>query len=476
MKRMGRPPVVKALNKEKGCFSVMTASNGSEIRLEHVTKPSTHSNSSCSCVESCPDIAIAGQRSDVKITFPGAIERAWRTRDAVATRMIPKSPCDVKFLSPENADIANFIASPDGFFEVHRHFMIGGSFLPSFHRAILLLLDHSPTLILDAYSMAVKMLQRCRSWPNRTPDVGDAGLDKAAHYVGMLGRLTAAAMDHMHCAAVTSMLGQLILVHNSMMRAPNANIICQGTLLAIKPWLPALVEESDMDAISLTLISLNTILCLLHRGIPVFRMPETERLIVDRYLGLTAPLLPMLYDLCVCSHDSKAIALHDDLDNDREDPYTDVERRIYAWEPRVPYNLHAVYEASEAHIMLAQCRLYRLTALLIIHRLRYPLGTEDERAVILADSILDEMRALPSRSVEGTTGFGLDFPLLVAMVERPERAEQIHRTYDPYRFRLTMFSEETRQFARDVRAAYDSGFRGLWLDLVPEWLHGAFLP
>jgi hypothetical protein len=472
---MGRPPVIKALSEEKGCFSVMTASNSSETRLEQVTTSSTHSNSSCSCAESYPNIAIAGQGLDVKTFFTGAVERAWKTRDAAAIR-IPKSPRNVKFLSPRNADIANYISSPAGFFEVHRHFMIGGSFLPSFHRAILLLLDHSPRLMLDAYSMAVKMLQRCRSWPSATPDPGDAGLDKAAHYIGMLGRLTASAMHHVHCAALTSMLGQLILVHNSMMRAPNANIICQGTLLAIKPWLPALVEESDMDAVSLTLISLNTILCLLHREIPVFRMPETERLIVDRYLGLTAPLLPMLYDLCVCSHHSKSKAVNDPPGDGQEDQYTDVEHRIYAWEPRIPYNLHAIYEAPEAQNMLAQCRLYRLTALLIIHRLRYPLGTEDERAGILADSILDEMRTLPSRSVEGTTGFGLDFPLLVAMVERPEPAEKIHRTYDPYRFRLTMFSEETRQFARDVRSAYDTGFRGLWLDLVPEWLHGAFLP
>ncbi len=95
-------------------------------------------------------------------------------------------------------------------------------------------------------------------------------------------------------------------------------------------------------------------------------------------------------------------------------------------------------------------------------------------AYCYADSILNDLSCMRTWPRGGATGLGLDFPLLVAMLEIPDRGEEMFRDLDKLRFR--QHSKESLEFVRSVRTAYESGYGGLWFDLVSEHLEVPILP
>ncbi|KAJ6118880.1 hypothetical protein N7471_013500, partial [Penicillium samsonianum] len=136
-----------------------------------------------------------------------------------------------------------------------------------------------------------------------------------------------------------------------------------------------------------------------HREIPIIRLDPQRRVIVDRYLGLCATLLPHFYDICECSNvlkiEAPAIgsesysAIHDRLDG--------IEETIRRWRPQTPTGLFNSYGQNAVSSMVTQANVYRLAGLLIIHRLRYPLGVEDEAGGNLQLEYFLNWHSLPSR-------------------------------------------------------------------------------
>ncbi|ETS85173.1 hypothetical protein PFICI_03198 [Pestalotiopsis fici W106-1] len=368
------------------------------------------------------------------------------------------------------------LESTEVFFAVHRPFMLGRSFLPEFHSVVRRLFARSPQVLADAYTVAMSLLS--------SRHATFRGLDEHDLAIGIhcLERLmgSPSCISRAEDAAVILLLGQAMHVYNELIPTPDSQIITRGTLLSVQRWFPSLLERPDLDVVTLTPVLTDTVECLIRREIPVIRVPTATRCIVDRFAGLSSSLLPLLYELCERSYEAKLNGTEPSLvDAERipypdKDPYHDIECKISRWQPQLPPHFFTKYSSFEVSVILAQAQCYRLAALLVIHRLRFPLGVEDAAAQVYAGEILHELSLLKSWPADAATGLALDFPLLVATLEQPEPGIEIYKAFEPFRFRR-QHSLELLDFIHFVTTQRQSGFKGLWFDLARNQLLGVTL-
>ncbi|KAH8733977.1 hypothetical protein BGZ61DRAFT_445635 [Ilyonectria robusta] len=363
------------------------------------------------------------------------------------------------------------LATKEGFFDAHRQFMLGRSFIDEYQHAVQLLFTRAPQALGLVYSATLHLLNHRKERPGGVegPDVslGSQCLGWLIH--------GSSRIKEMEDAAVVLMMGQTLMVYNTLLPSPSSRTIIRGALLSTMNWYPTLLQQPNLDPITLTPILLDTVDCLIRRQTPIVRFPTAGRLIVDRLIGLCSTLLPLLFDLCDQSHQAKIKASTLPLAGSNSDPYIDLERKISSWTPRLSPDLFLKYQASEIAAMSAQARSYRTAALLIIHRLRFPLGTEDSVGYSYAESILNELSFMKHWPIDGATGLGLDFPLMVAMLEIPSSAMELFRAFDTLRYQRHL-SESFIEFVGSIRKAYDEGYGGLWLDLVTDEVLDLMIP
>lgn len=365
------------------------------------------------------------------------------------------------------------LGTAEGFFEAHRTFVLGPSFVDDFQSAVQRLFARSSQVLADAYSIALKLMGSRHA---TSPGLDSQDLALGSHCLQKL-MPGSSSIAHPEDAAVIVLLGQALLVYNTLISSPATHVITRGILLSVKNWYPSLICRAYLDPVTLTPVLMDTIECLVRREMPVIRLPVLDRCIIDRFLGLRSSLLPLLYELCERSYQAKTSELveHRSPSDPNEDGhYCEIDRKIRAWTPQLPSDFFTAYSSLESAIMLAQARSYRLAALLVIHRLRFPFGTEDLAAQRYADDILRELSILKAWPPDAATGLGLDFPLLVATLELPGPGWDIYKVYEPLRFRR-QHSEEILDFITFVTAAREDGFNGLWFDLVQDRLHGITL-
>jgi hypothetical protein len=369
--------------------------------------------------------------------------------------------------------VNHVLETAEGFFEVHRTFMLGRSFVDEFQSAVRRLFARSPQVLADAYSVALKLMgSRHATSP---------GLDGHDLTIGIrcLQRLMdeSSSITHPEDAAVIILLGQALLVYNTLITSPATQVITRGTLLSVKHWYPALIKQPHLDAVTLTPVLIDTIECLIRREMPVIRLPTPDRCIIDRFLGVCSSLLSLLYELCERSYQAKLNEFVEHVspwDSVEDDTYSEIESKIRDWAPELPSCFFTAYSTLEVSIMLAQARSYRIATLLVIHRLRFPLGIEDLVAQCYANDILRELSILKAWPPDTATGLGLDFPLLIATLELPEVGSDIYKVFEPLRFRR-QHSGEILDFINFVTAARENGYNGLWFNLVHDRLHGVTL-
>ena len=395
------------------------------------------------------------------------------SRSSSLTENAALAPCPIRSLRApglESKHMDYVLRTGDGFFDVHRTFLLGRTFVDDFQNAVRKLFRRSPQLLVDSYSVAMKLMQ---SRHETSPSVDVNDISSMARCLVTL-TATSCPVASVEDAAMRLLLGQALLVSNVLLPSFATHSITRGALLNVKDWYPALIQQPCFDAITLTPVLIDLVECLVRREMPVIRLPDVDRYVVDRFLGITTTLLPLLYDLCESSYHVKEIGfaigglLHCDGDND---VYSKVERNIYNWAPDIPSEFFTRYSAWEVTVMLAQARTYRLAALLAIHRLRRPLVQEDHIAERFADEILRDLSILKTWPPDAATGVGFDFPLLVATLEMPERGRELYEAFEPFRFRR-QHSDELLEFIDMVIAARESGYDGLWFDLVHDRLRG----
>lgn len=453
-KRMGRRPVAQSL--PFGATSVLHLVSGNKRQTVHAID--------------ADKIIFHAARS----TNPAEHQRRHLniSRDTQAL----SSPTCFRTLRPpvqSSWEVNVVLETAEGFFEAHRTFVIGRSFVDEFQTTVRRLFARSPQQLADAYYVALKLLTSrhaiSRSLDSRDLTIGSRCLQRLMN--------ESSSIAHLEDAAVVLLLGQALLVYNTLIASPATQVITRGTLLSVKHWYPALIKQPYLDAVTLTPVLMDTIECLVRREVPVIRLSASNRCIVDRFLGVRSSLLPLLYELCERSYASKMNELWrftSSWDAGEDDTYSEVERRIRGWSPNLPPCFFTTYSALEVSVMLAQARSYRIAALLIVHRLRFPLGTEDLIAQRYADDILRELSILKAWPHDAATGLGLDFPLLVATLELPSQGLDFYTAFESLRFRR-QHSDMILDFVRFVTAARENGYNGLWFDLVHGHLHGVTL-
>ncbi|KAF3809972.1 hypothetical protein GCG54_00014186 [Colletotrichum gloeosporioides] len=277
------------------------------------------------------------------------------------------------------------------------------------------------------------------------------------------------------------MLGQILIVYHLFTTCTSAWAINRHAILSAKKSYSDLLAQPIFDPISITPILFDTAESLIRREIPVIQVPKTDRFIVDRSVGLCWSFLPLLHELCEVSERMKTRSSQDLLKQSQErlsevdDAFTAVERAIRAWEPSAPPTLFEDFTSIEVAAMLTQARVYRTAALLLIHRLRYPLGVEDAVARWHANMICAELTGFVNLTPEDMRGLPVGLPLLVAMLETRESASSIIRG-------LGLFASHPQHlaaldnFVGLAWAARRGGFQGLWFDLVHVSLQVPVVP
>jgi hypothetical protein len=186
-----------------------------------------------------------------------------------------------------------------------------------------------------------------------------------------------------------------------------------------------------------------------------------------------------LYDLCVCSHRVKIHApapLPIEAQEADEDAYSTVERQISSWKPVFPPGFFTNYTSIETSAFLAQASLYKAAALILIHRLRHPLGVHDETGKRYAEGILHDLSSfIWSFRSQDASGIGTNFLLLLVTLELPEQGTSLIRTLEPLRFGPKQYSQ-ILDFVEYARLQRHCGFDGLWFDLADDGLFGISLP
>lgn len=99
------------------------------------------------------------------------------------------------------------------------------------------------------------------------------------------------------------------------------------------------------------------------------------------------------------------------------DNYSEIEQRLRQWEPSCPTALFSKYSHIEVSAMIMQARVYRIAGLLLIHRLRYPLGVEDEEGSRLAMIIVAELSCFVQWAPQEVKDMAVCLPLFLAMIE-----------------------------------------------------------
>lgn len=374
------------------------------------------------------------------------------------------------------SDALRTVTDVEQFSAIHSPFIFGSSFIPGSQKTVYAILQLSAPVLTEGYLAFLGLMSNYQKSPvirRSEPDMFKAAKG--------LQRLRSVEISNDYSAACALFLGQIMYVFD-VLTAPyssTAHSIVRSSLMSTKAWLPRLVQAPIMDTITMSPILIDTVECLVHREIPIIRLDPQRRVIVDRYLGLCATLLPHLYDICECSNTLKIqappvgseahTALHDRLDG--------LEQTIRRWRPQTPSGLFESYGQHAVLAMVTQANVYRLAALLILHRLRYPLGVEDGAAWKLANGIFSELSffAKAAVNVKESSALPVVFPLTMAMFEIYGPGEDLLERLTSFTVQISCVAR-LQEFVKLARASRESGFGGIWFDLVDAHLRVAVPP
>jgi hypothetical protein len=290
-------------------------------------------------------------------------------------------------------------------------FLVGPSFYECHRQSFVQHLSRETPLLKDAFvASAALMLSDY--------DVGQAAMTtrvghrRAASAVCLLRSL--ANPQEQELSAIL-MLGVAMVTLAKHIFGGESFLICRYTLGLIKPLYKSSGRSNSEISAFLTCLSSTEIFeCLLRCEVPTMKMSiKEEDFVVDRYLGLSSPLLAHLYDICAVnyalrySNEKVSLSVMQTLDH--------IYQSISQWQPLPPGNFLTRFTRAEVVGMLAQARVLRLTALLIVHRLRHPFNTETLESTALSREItaeIDVILQVTKRSIPYA-----DFAFLVASFE-----------------------------------------------------------
>lgn len=244
--------------------------------------------------------------------------------------------------------------------------------------------------------------------------------------------------------------------------------ICHYCISASAPHMATAAIDKGMESDYSFLILLEIMECLVHRRKPTTKHSPQLQDRIDRHLGLCLPMLPHFHDICTVSHtlvrgnSTQCLArVYQKLDQ--------IEAAVQNWVPSNSSQLTQYFKRAEVVNLLAQAKVYRLAALLVILRLRYTFGSEDAKADVLSKEIMMELRLSKAITMQPLRCVTLPFIIAAVEVRDTDMRLETLSVVDDYvdRFALVIRTA-TKTFLMRVWHERDSKTTSCWFDSVSK--------
>ena len=283
-----------------------------------------------------------------------------------------------------------------------------------------------------------------------------------------LQKLRTAEVTGSQDALAILMLGQALAAFDAFVASAGTRSILRYSLSLVKPWYSDFAQVQFLDPVTISPIFWDIVDSLVHREVPVIRPELRGPLIIDRLAGLCTSLLPTLYDLSSVAHDMR----NNPAQATRLD---DLEVYIRQWKPDHENLEFLGFSVIEVASIRTQAILYRLAGLLLIHRLRHPLGSHDGVAVSLANEILSERTAFFANQGNDVTLQNAGLPVFLALLEVPLAPEDVWKTSTRLRVRPSCV-DKLNSFHSFFWEQKLAGFNGSLFELVDRGPEFTVLP
>ncbi|TGO16950.1 hypothetical protein BTUL_0022g00510 [Botrytis tulipae] len=365
----------------------------------------------------------------------------------VLPNLQPEEEGLLSFFLSQSGNLDRFIAYPSSQSGKQQLFSVQlSSALPSFKDAFL------------ACALSVKQLQ--------TDTAGDAGTTFSVRYIlKAMDALRSLPVLTSQDAVLCHALGGLLAFSISSAIGVGVPDICRHCLGTTTPFMTTVSDAQD-DPWGSFLILLETMDCLMHRQKPILRIRLPRSVVIDCRLGLCLPLLPYYHDLCVISNTLLNTTDVSDLAR-LQKQLDDIHCIVEPWQPSQLNGLIERFDSTEIVHLLAQAKIYRLGALLVGHRLRYPFGQEDSQAEIWSKEVMMELelaKLVTKRCMRFVT-----LPFIIAAVEVTEeslRVKTLERVDDCVDDFAHFMQKATKTFLLRVWHERDANFITRWFDSI----------
>ncbi|KAI3321820.1 hypothetical protein HD806DRAFT_502031 [Xylariaceae sp. AK1471] len=362
-------------------------------------------------------------------------------------------------LQPKEKELLLFLLSQP---ESLDHYVVCSSFQAEQQHSLAAQLPAAPPLLKDAYLACAVTLKQLQSGSVTDMDTS-ACIGYISKAMGALRSLTVLrSQDTVLCHTLGSVLA--FSIYSAIgVGVPD---ICRYCLGATNPFVGTTMSDAHEDPWQSFLVILETMDCLVYRRKPTRRIQIPTFLVVDRRLGLCLPLLPYYQDLCVISNlllDATDVSVLGRLQKQLDGIHAAVE----SWQPSHSEQLIERFGSAEIVNLLAQAKVYRLGALLVGHRLRFPFGCEDVQAEIWSKEAIMELE-MAKRVTKRALRF-VTLPFIVAAVEVRDKSLRFQtlQSVDDYVDHYAPFMQKaTKTFLSKVWYERDMNLTSRWFDSV----------
>ncbi|KAJ5363947.1 uncharacterized protein N7496_009660 [Penicillium cataractarum] len=339
-------------------------------------------------------------------------------------------------------------------------FLVGTSFHESHHSSFLQNFMQPSQAILRNASVACAAALVGDQYDEYAQNGLEVGHRRAALAVSSLRSLKINTQQDLVTALV---LGVALLTFAMHVENGQPFLISHFTLSLIKTQHPDLLglDPSLMDFL-MCLVTAETFDCLLRSHVPTLRVNDRESF-VDRYLGLSSSMLSYFYDIAEVSNLLGDGAMAENPELLRR--LNEIKLAVEQWQPLQPGDFLQRFTHIEVATMMAQAKILRFTALLIIHRLNYPFGQQNGEALRLSQAIATEFETvirLTNHSIPCTSLAYL--AACFEIMDREARAIAMERSTQ-----IITFSKQTQiRFKATVTSVWearDTGIPFYWFEL-----------
>ncbi|KAH8809240.1 hypothetical protein F5884DRAFT_794889 [Xylogone sp. PMI_703] len=386
-----------------------------------------------------------------------AIAHPIQPEDRISSTLLRSDP---NLLPAEKTLLLFLLSEPDHL----EPYVVGRSFTYAEQRSLIALLPTAFPILKDALLACAGVLKR--SLGGDTSEVTeDINLSRASSAMLSLRSLLVTNQKE---AAVCLALSRLLTTFIYSAVGDGAREVCRHTFTMTGPYMDVLWADPNTGPWINYLYLLEIMECIIHCKRPTSKFQGPYLRIVDRYLGLSLPLLPYYHELCVASHQLHTMPDHGigariltRLDY--------IDRKVEAWQPSQPGDFLQRFDSTEVIHMLAQAKVYRLAALLLSHRLRYKFGEEDSCAAQWSQEVIMELE-LASHITNRPVHY-VALPYIIAAVEITDTLSQVQALakVDTYADHfIPVVKDQTKSFLLRVWRERDTFESSSWFSCMSK--------